>query len=246
MGPPLFILFVYGLWRFASNVTHVTHDSRVAMFVWMASVYLLQTFISHKGPHNSIGILIPAAVISAVGIASLPRHRYTASALVVGFAALQFAILTLPESRLGARIGTFGWSGVVPPFPRNEGWQIEHALQAVATQPARVAVVSDHIFINAETAKFYTARHNLALDVTPCWRLGPGHPPDLSKFDIVLAKSDDAWIRPKAEGCFRSASGRDEYAALMGWLHGSHTFAETRRLPLPDGSYLLVFQFHAQ
>ena len=151
------------------------------------------------------------------------------------------AILTLPAPTLGARVGTFGWAGVVPPFPRTEDWKIEEVLHSLATRPARLAVVSDHLFINGTTLQFYALKDHLPLDVSPCWRLGVDSAA-LSRYDVVIAKSDDAWVHPWFDGCFRGPAGREEYAALLRRLDDrSAGFVLTRSVPLPDGSSMLVF-----
>jgi hypothetical protein len=108
----------------------------------------------------------------------------------------------------------------------------------------RVAVVTDHVFINGTTVDFYRMRNNLPAEVTPCWRMGRegADPLDFSRFDVVLAKSDDAWITRAAGGCFIDPNGRDEYDAVLRRLADpSAGFALRQSIPLPDGSSLLVF-----
>ena len=205
MGPPLFLLFIYGAFRFAS---HVTSEWRDLLLVWIGSIYVILTAFSHKGPHDSIGILVPAALISAIGIASLRRRRYAAVAVVSCFALLQVAVMTLP-STLGARVGTFGWVDVVSPFPLAEDWKVEDTLHSLANRPARVAVISDHIFINGTTLRFYALKDNLPLDVSPCWRSGVDSAA-LRRYDVVIAKSDDAWVHPSYDGCFKGPAGRED------------------------------------
>ena len=68
MGLPLFALFLYGLARFGSRVSA---EHRTFLIVWMGSIYLIHTLGTFKATHNDIGILLPAAVISATGVASL-------------------------------------------------------------------------------------------------------------------------------------------------------------------------------
>ena len=71
MGPPLFLLFMYGAWRFAS---HVTPERRDLLLVWIGSIYVIQTLVSHKGPHNEHRH-------SSAGRADLrDRHREPATA----------------------------------------------------------------------------------------------------------------------------------------------------------------------
>ena len=175
-------------------------------------LYVILTAVSHKGPHDSIGILVPAALISAIGIASLRRRRYAAVAVVSCFALLQVAVMTLP-STLGARVGTFGWVDVVSPFPLAEDWKVEDTLHSLANRPARVAVVSDHIFINGTTLRFYALKDNLPLDVSPCWRSGVDSVA-LRRYDVVIAKSDDVWVHPSYDGCFKGPAGREEVRRL--------------------------------
>jgi hypothetical protein len=245
MGLPLFALFVYGLIRFGS---HVSADHRTFLAVWMGSIYLIHTFGSFKAVHNDIGILVPAAVISAIGLASMRRGRGIAVAVVTCFVGLQTTVFTLPASSLAAHTGTFGWSGDGQPgvnaCPRSEDWPVESVLRSVANRPVRVAVVSDHILINGTTADFYRMRNHLPAEVTPCWRLrsGGADHSDFSRFDIVIAKSDDAWVKRKAEGCFRGPNGREEYRAVVRRLEDpSAGFVLMQSIPLPDGSSLLVF-----
>ena len=111
-------------------------------------------------------------------------------------------------------MGTFGWVDVVSPFPLAEDWKVEDTLHSLANRPARVAVVSDHIFINGTTLQFYALKDNLPLDVSPCWRSGVDSAA-LRRYDVVIAKSDDAWVHPSYDGCFKGPAGREEYAALL-------------------------------
>ena len=245
MGLPLFALFLYGLARFGSRVSA---EHRTFLIVWMGSIYLIHTLGTFKATHNDIGILLPAAVISATGVASLGPGRHVAMATVACFVGLQIAVFTLPASSLAARTGTFGWARDGYPgvhaCPRTEDWRVESVLRSVATRPVRVAVVSDHIFINGATVDFYRMRNGLPAEVTPCSRLGRGgtDPSDFSRFDVVLAKSDDAWVKRKAEGCFRGPNGREEYGEVIRRLEDpSAGFALMQSVPLPDGSSLLVF-----
>jgi 4-amino-4-deoxy-L-arabinose transferase-like glycosyltransferase len=239
MGPPLFVVFLFGLWRVGFLVNA---EWRNVLLVWMASIYAIQTAVSHKGIHDDIGILVPAALISAFGIASLARYRSLALGAVGCIITLQIAILTLPEPALGARVGTFGWAGVVTPYPRTEHWRVEDVLHGL-TPSARVAVVSDHMFINGTTLQYYAMKDHLPLQVQPCWRLNvESTHADFSAFDVIVAKSDDDWIKPKLDGCFKGPNGRSQYAALLRRL-GDHSagFHLSRGVGLPDGSTLLVF-----
>ena len=232
---------MWGAWR---SFSRLAPDARDLLFVWAGSIYAIATAVTVKAVHDDIGILVPAALLSAVGIASLHRFRTAAMSLLAGFVSLQLATLTLPEPMLGARVGTFGWAGVVTPFPRMEDWNIETALRSIGTGPARVAVISDHIFINGTVFQFYTMRDRLTLQVSPCWRLGAKEADhaDLSQFEVVIAKSDLAWIRRKVDGCFTGPNGREEYAALLRRIDDHPTGFELRReVPLADGSSLLVF-----
>ncbi len=237
MGPPLFLVFLFGLWRFAARVIP---EHRNLLLAWIVGIYAIQTPVANKGPHNDIGILIPIALVAAIGIASLTRRRPLAVVTVSALAVLQLAILTLPAQELGARVGTFGWEGVVTPFPRAEDWKIERVLTNLASEPGRVAVASDHLFVNGTTVQFFAMKDQLPFTVTPCWRLGT--PFDFSKADIVIAKSDDAWIKRKGEGCFGGTHGHDEYAEVLHKLQ-THAggFVLRESIPLPDGTSLLVF-----
>ena len=58
----------------------------------------------------------------------------------------------------------------------------------------------------------------------------------------MIAKSDDAWVHPSYDGCFKGPAGREEYAAVLRRLDDqSAGFALTRSVALPDGSSMLVF-----
>jgi hypothetical protein len=114
----------------------------------------------------------------------------------------------------------------------------------MATRPTRVAVVSDHLFVNGTVFQFYTMKDRLPLDVAMCWRLGEkaSESVDLSGFDVVVAKSDGEWIRSDGE-CFPGPYGREEYAALLRRLQTpANGFQLVQQAPLPDGSSLLVFR----
>ena len=164
MGPPLFLLFIFGALRFASHVTSERRDltARVDRQHLRDPDGRQPQRAARQHRHSCAG----RADLRDRHREPAPTRRSAAVAVVSCFALLQLAILRFP-STLGARVGTFGWVGVVSPFPRAEDWKVEDVLHSLANRPARVAVVSDHIFINGTTLGFYALKDNLPLDVPP-------------------------------------------------------------------------------
>lgn len=237
-GPALAVLLLVGLLRLAT----VRTEYRAFLLVWIVSIYAIATIPTFKAERNNIGILIPTALVSAIGLASLPRYRTAAIAAVVAFSGVQLATFSLPRPMLADRVGTFGWSGADRSYPRHELWPLEQAVDSLGRRPARVAVVSDHPFVNGTTAEFYARAARLPIDVTPCWMVSRTPPLDLTPFDIVLAKSNADWVRPKGDGCFVGPTGAADYQGVVGDLQTSGAFSLDATSTLPDGSSLLVFR----
>jgi hypothetical protein len=237
-GPVLALLLVIGIVR----SPFMAAGPRNLLLFWIASIYAVATIPSWKAEHNDIGILIPVALLSAAGITSLERLRGGVIAAVSIFGALQLATFSLPHDALAAHVGTFGYEGAARAFPRHEWWPIEQALRGVPG-PARVAVVSDHPFVNGTTAEFYARADRLPLALTPCWMVSRTAPLNLTPFDAVVAKSSADWVRPKGDGCFVGPTGVAQYESVLAGLSspGSH-FSLASSSPLPDGSSLLVFR----
>ncbi len=246
MGVPLFAVFLFALFRLNRCLTK---DHSAFLLVWLASIFVIYTANGAKGNSRDIGILLPVAVISAVGIVEVHRRRIVAVAFTC-FVALHVAMLSLPGRWFASGIGTFSLGeGSVELAPRAEDWRVEDVMIDVADHPVRIAVVADHIFINATTFDFYRLKDKLPAQLTPCWRLnGEGNDPAaLRGFDLVIAKSDNSWIKPKPDGCFREADGPGTYAEIVEELRGgSSGFSLIRTVPLPDASSLLVFQASAR
>ena len=211
MGVPLFAIFVYGLLR----IGRMADDSRRLLLIWMVSIYASATLADFKAPHNDIGILIPAALISAAAVSHLARGRGLARAGVAALACVQLATFSLPAPVLASHVGTFGWSGASRAFPRTEDWRFEDVLVSLSARPARVVVLSDHPYVNGTTAQFYADQHRLPLHISPCWALPLSTDANFSAFDFVIAKSDAGWVRPKGDGCFLGPSGRAAYEAVL-------------------------------
>ncbi len=239
MALPLFGVFILGLFRMRA----LRAEHRGLLLVWLASIYAICTLATFKAEHNDIGVLVPAALVSAIGVSSLSRWRTPAIAAVAGVACLQLAVFSLPAPLLAARVGTFGWRGAPTAFPRMDQWQVDRVLQTMADQPARIAVVSDHRFVNGTTAQFYASKNRLPLEITPCWALSDPSSAALERFDFVIAKSDLGWVRRKSDGCFRGVTGQEDYAALLLALEQrSDVFTLAQSAALPDGSALLVYR----
>jgi len=100
------------------------------------------------------------------------------------------------------------------------------------------------MFINGTVFQFYTLKDHLPLAVSPCWKLATDSVGliDLSRLDLVIAKSDLAWVHPRGDGCFKGVNGREEYGALLHQLADESRFGVLGELALPDGSSLLMFR----
>lgn len=229
---------LYGLRRLTRSV-----NSQNAWFLWIwaLSIYLIHTSSRLKTDTQDIGILLPIAIISAIGISSVTRWKKAVVALVLLFGLLQFATLSLPEDWLANKVGKFGWAGrYYPTFPKKQDWKIEESLRSIGDQRATVAVMSDHRFLNPVTIRYYVFVLRLPLTTTPCHtivRMGK----DLRSYDFVIAKSDTGWIPRGAQGdyCLGSA---DDYIKILKKLENKSHFTIFRRFPLPDGTEMLLYK----
>ena len=238
VGPALFAVFLFGMVRMGA----IRGWKRAVLFVWIASIYALCTLASFKMPHNDIGIVLPIALVSAIGLSSLTALRSGAICAVTIVAGLQFATFSAPRSVLADYIGTFGVQPTTSLFPRSERWMIDDALRSLVATAERVAVISDHEFVNGTTAQFYAAANRLPFEVFPCWTLPKSVPLRLDAFDAVIAKSDADWVRPRGDGCFLGPHGQEAYLAEVDNLTRANAFVLSNSMPLPDGSSLLIYR----
>lgn len=238
LSPALFILAVFGIFR----VNAVAAHRRWFLFAWIGSIYAVCTLSQFKMPHNDIGIVLPLALVTAIGVSSLTRYRREAIGAVVAIATVQFITLSMPRELIAAHLGTFGIRGTNYAFPRSESWPILPPLRDLSGQPTRVAVLSDHEYLNGTTVQFLARANGLPLEVSPCWTLPKTTPIAFEGFDAVLAKSDAEWVRLLGDGCFLGTGGQKAYDAELDHLRRNREFRLASSMPLPDYSALLVFR----
>src|SRR5690606_20195438 len=95
---------------------------------WTAGIYAVCTLQTFKHVHNDMGIVIPVAVISGIGLATLGRWEPIVGGATIVFALVQLATFTLPEPVLIGRLGTLGWGLAEMNVARPEHWPIEDVL----------------------------------------------------------------------------------------------------------------------
>jgi hypothetical protein len=163
--------------------------------------------------------------------------------LVLVFGLIQFITLSFPEEWVADKIGRFNWAGHYAMLPKKEDWKIEEALKAIANEDpkAKIGVLSDHIYINGTTLKFYASNFQLPLEVTYCHSIFKGKMSPRS-FDFVIAKSDTNWIPRDLPGDYCTANV-DAYRILLAQLEDmSIGFEVFKKISLPDATEMLIYR----
>jgi len=265
LGLPFVALFIFGA---LTARRHVTAEQFWFLLSWILGLYAIATLPPYKGTGQDIGIFIPIAVISAIGLVELRRFRMAACAAVLTFAAVQAATLSLPASTLAARIGDFRWAGSYQWFPADGNWQFVNALRSIGTQPLTVRIMSDDLYVNGLAVTYFVRRERLPFKVIERYGTPASQVPDA---DVVFAKSN--WSLQLSHGTTRARSLEGINTASLGVMYTrgtceverpdeplanklrardadlqsvtddvlqqSHPYV--RRFPLPDGSDLVVY-----
>ena len=233
---------------------------------WLVGLYVLSTLAVYKGTRQDIAILVPVCLISGIAVAGLTRFRKSASAATFAFAAVWTLVLSLPFPELAERIGAFRWAVYYQQFPTRDDWQIEKALASLGGQPMSVWVMSDHVYVNGQTFKYYARSLGFPYRVTG--RHSPETVDELLTADAIVVKT--GWSPP---GPNRGLSLRGVMVENRGVMYtqgrcdspdkpndpfsqrhisrdrevdARSAALENRRLirtfPLPDGTELLVYR----
>jgi 4-amino-4-deoxy-L-arabinose transferase-like glycosyltransferase len=265
IGLPFMALLIFGLTVVRRHVTPAHFGYLIS---WLIGLYIIATLAPYKGTGQDIAILIPVSVISAIGLASLTRFRRVICTTVLAFAAIQALALSLPDSVLGSKLGSFRWAGAYQAFPVPGDWQIRTALRSLGTRPLVVRVVSDDIYVNGITVNYYARSERLPFTIVERY----GAPASqIRDADVVVAKSD--WSLALSHGTTRGRALEGVSTASLGVMYTRGTCAidrpdeplanvlsakdrelavvtdtslkidhpYVRAFPLPDGSQLLLY-----
>jgi hypothetical protein len=270
IGLPFMAVFIVGAFTLRR---HVGLEQFGFLLSWVVGLYLIATFAPYKGTGQDVAILIPIAVISAIGLVGLTRFRVATCTAVVAFAVAQAIVLSLPASMLAARLGTFRWAGSYQSFPDGGDWQFVNALRALGTQPLTLRIMSDDMHVNGLTAKYFARSQRLPFEVIERY----GAPAsEVRDADAVLAKSN--WtLQSSSNATTRGRSLKGVNTASLGVMYTRGTceverpdeplanrisakdvdlqsiteeilrqdHPYVRRFPLPDGSDLVLYSKRA-
>lgn len=238
VGLPLFIVFVFALSRFKKKAEPF---HAYLLLAWLVGLYVIFTLVPQKTPRQSIGLLLPVALISAIGLSTLPRYRRSAIAIVLFYGVFQFTALSLPGYVLAGRMGQLAWAGHFryAQTPNAADWQIDETLQALGRDVHKIGVISDHRFVNGQTLAYFNAAMGLGLEIVKCRDEHRDFLDNLASYDIVISKSD--WVpikhRVNPKVCV------DTNASLMSHFEDNiDRFELERSNALPDGSEMLVYR----
>ena len=238
IGLPFAIVLVFALLRFKTNVTRF-HGS--LLLVWLVGLYVMLTLVPQKTLRQSIGLLLPAAVISAFGLLALPKYRRAAIATVVTFGVVQFAALSLPGDVLADKLGGLAWAGHFRfTQPANHAdWHLEETLRAMDAEVHKIGVICDHPSVNGQTLAYVTAVQGLDQAVIKCRDHYLDFLEHLDSYDAVVTRSD--WVPQRNSTNPKVRADTD--AILVEHFTANHDrFELDRRTALPDGSELLVYR----
>jgi hypothetical protein len=241
IGLPFFILFIIGLFR-TSKSLEGRHFWLLS--TWALSIYVILSLQTLKHEGMIIGILLPLCIVSAIGLFELTRLKAASIGLVLVFGLIQFITLSFPEEWVADKIGRFNWAGHYAVFPKKEDWKIEEALKAIANgdPKAKIGVVSDHIYLNGTTLKFYASNFQLPLEITTCNNIFMGAKMSPPSFDFIIAKSDTNWIPRDGQKDFCTAN-IDAYRMLLEQLEDkSMGFEVFKKISLPDATEMLIYR----
>jgi hypothetical protein len=180
----------------------------------VVGLYTIATLAPYKGTGQDVALLIPVAVISAVGLAGLRRFRVPVCAAVLAFAVLQAVALSLPEPTLAAYVGSFRWAGSYQTFPAADDWQFRRALGALGVRPLTLRVVSDDMYVNGITVNYFVRSAGLPFTVIERYGASANQVRDA---DVVMAKSD--WSLAVSHATTRGRSLKGVPTASLGVMY---------------------------
>jgi hypothetical protein len=235
IGLPFFALAVYGLLVLPRAVNR---RDATTVYAWLAGLYVLLVFFPPGRGWDALGLLVPLASASAVGLGALTKFRRTAVAVVAAFALVQFAALTLPEPMVARPLGGFRWAGdydFARP-PSRDDWSVEEALRAIAAEKdkATVGLLCDHPVINAQTFGCVARRLGLSLRLVDCREQLEDFRENLGSYDLVVDKP--GWRPPVGAGAFRWEEARRHFDENRAGFRGIRSFN------LPDGSSMILYR----
>jgi Dolichyl-phosphate-mannose-protein mannosyltransferase len=238
IGLPFFIVFVFALPRFKTKATRF-HAG--LLLLWLAGLYVTLTLVPLKTPRQTIGLLLPIGLISAIGLSAMPKYRRVAIALVLFYDVIQFAALSLPRHVLADRMGGLAWAGHFRHAqPSNKAdWQIDETLRTMDSEVRKIGVIADHKFVNGQTWAYFSAALELDQKVVKCRDHYQDFVENLASYDVVITKSDWAPITHRGNPNISA----DTNAILVEHFQDNiDRFALDRKTALPDGSELLVYR----
>ena len=216
-------LFLWGLWTLRTARSART-------FLWLSALapFLVYSLIQNKDLRYTLPILPAAALVAAVGVASLPRsYRRGAIWGCLAAAALQTSMTAFAVPRppvLAVFLTPLPIS--FPPSPAD--WQedkvLDDLMRATGGQPATVAVVPNYNFFSVSNFRYAALRRRLPFEVT---RGFTGPPLGVDFVILKTGSQGPSFTVAKAERLSQSFA-TDQYLAAI--------FPVIAEYPLPDGS----------
>ena len=217
-------LLAWGLWALQTR-----RGARA--FVWISALapFVIYSLIQNRNLRYTLPILPAAALITAVGVQSLPRGmKRAAIACCIVAGALQISMTAFARPR--PLLFAFFLTSLPVSFPPSSAdWQedrvLDDVMRATRGQPATVAVVPNYNFFSVSNFRYEALRRGLPLQVTR----GLNQPPLGVDFVILKTGSQGpSFTVEKAERQSR-AFAEDRYLAAIFPVIGEY--------PLPDGSH---------
>ena len=218
------LLLLWGLWALRKN-----RAARPVLWLATLAPFVVFSLIQNKNLRYTLPILPAAALVTAIGLRSLP----TAWRRVAGLAAVALGILqvsmtlflvptppTLPGMILPLAIGR---------APSGADWQHDRILADLAREThghaVTVAVVPNDNFFSVSNFRYEVVRRGLPYRMTRAWSDTP------LAVDFIILKSGaqgPAYAAARPERLTRAFAGGEPY-----WVSA---FPVVGEYPLPDGS----------
>ncbi len=217
-------LFTWGLWALRKK-------GGARAYLWLSTLvpFLVYSLIQNKNLRYTLPIIPAAALVTAVGVQSLPRSWRQAviwGCLAAG--ALQISMTTFAFPRpveLSVFLTPLPLS--FPPSPAD--WQedkvLDDLMRATGGKSATVAVVPNYNFFSVSNFRYEALKRGLPLVVTRGWT---GPPLGIDFVILKTGSQGPSFTVEKAERLSRSFA-TDPYLAAI--------FPVIAEYPLPDGSH---------
>ncbi len=238
IGLPFFILFVYGVCRLRGSVTRFNAG---LLLLWMVGLYVMLTVVPQKTVRQSLGLLLPISVISAIGLRRATRYRTVLTIVVLLYGVTQFAALSLPRPMLADRVGEFRWAGhyVFGRPPENGNWRLADTVRGMDSQVRKIGIVSDHPFVNGQTFAYFGKAMQSPFEIIKCRDRHEDFLENLAAYDVVITKSD--WV-PIVQRANPNIDANTNAILLEHFQNNIDRFDLAEKKPLPDGSDLLIYR----